>query len=334
VQFLVARSLSDDERAGGCGQELMRELRSAAATFTRRETALRDLVDALATHQIDALILKGTALAYTVYPEPYLRPRVDVDLLIQRDAVERTERVLASQGWVRDAESDREFASAQRHYAKDLGAAGIERVDLHWRMVNPPALAHVLAFDDVRPRAMAISQLGPAARTLTAGDALFLACLHLAVHHGDDAAHLLWLMDLHLLARALDATERARFLALVARGSMRDVCRSCLEAAHDCFQGTATSTLIADLAALPPDATSSYARPSTKATLLIADLLALPTWRRRAILLREHLFPSIAYLRSKYPACPRALLPFAAIYRIIVGVPGWFVARAKQTDGR
>ena len=30
------------------------------------------------------LVFKGTALAYTCYPEPSLRPRLDTDLLIRR----------------------------------------------------------------------------------------------------------------------------------------------------------------------------------------------------------------------------------------------------------
>jgi hypothetical protein len=55
-----------------------------------------------------------------------------------------------------------------------------------------------------------------------------------------------------------------------------------------------------------------------------ADLAALPTWRDRTLLIAEHLFPSFGYLQSRYPRCPKALLPAAAVHRIVAGAPKWF----------
>jgi hypothetical protein len=63
----------------------------------------------------------------------------------------------------------------------------------------------------------------------------------------------------------------------------------------------------------------------SKAASLYADLAALSSWRERVRLLGEHLFPSMTYLQTKYPRCPRVLLPFASLYRIVAGAPGWFV---------
>ena len=41
------------------------------------------------------LLLKGAALAYTLYPEPHLRERCDTDLLLpSREDAERAGRVL------------------------------------------------------------------------------------------------------------------------------------------------------------------------------------------------------------------------------------------------
>src|ERR1051325_9992633 len=60
----------------------------AAALASFRLTDLRALLEALCG--IDVFIPKGTALAYSLYERPDLRPRADTDLLIdaaQLDAV-------------------------------------------------------------------------------------------------------------------------------------------------------------------------------------------------------------------------------------------------------
>jgi hypothetical protein len=324
VHLLLGTSFTTGERAAPYAPALVRELRTHAVTYGRREAVLRDLLAALASAQIDALIVKGAALAYVAYAEPYLRPRVDIDLMIRRDALERAERVLSDLGWVRDIEADAELAAAQRHYTTPLGDGVTEHLDLHWRIVNPPALAGVVSFDELHARSIAVAGLGRSARTCAPGDALFLACLHLAVHHPDAAPDLLWLMDIHLLAESLDAIERTRFCALVARESMHVVCRSCLEDGYRYFQGAATASLLSALD-VSADGHQRFSRAMSKAASLYADLAALSSWRERVRLLGEHLFPSMTYLQTKYPRCPRVLLPFASLYRIVAGAPGWFV---------
>ena len=55
-----------------------------------------------------------------------------------------------------------------------------------------------------------------------------------------------------------------------------------------------------------------------------ADLMMLSSWRQRFALVREHLFPPVAYMRTKYAGCPAVLLPLAYLYRIVRGAPKWF----------
>jgi Uncharacterised nucleotidyltransferase len=337
VHLLIAASLKGTERAQPWADRLLRELRTAAVFYERREAVLRGALDALGTAVVDALILKGAALAYTVYSAPYLRPRVDIDLLIAREDVERAERVLAADGWVRDIESDKELAAAQRHYTKSLGLrAEAEHLDLHWRVVNPVAFAHALTFEELRPRAIPIPALGPVARTLCIGDALVLACLHLSAHHLDNSAGdgatvpLVWLFDIHLLIGRLDAIERQRFVAGATRRNVAAACRRALELTNQRFATLAAAALIADL---PDVADVRIGRPVTPMTLLREDLAALPSWRQRATLVREHLFPSMAYIRSKYPTWPVVLLPIASLHRIVVGAPNWVRPRKRQSSG-
>ena len=98
VHLLLADSLTRAESVRPDLLELTRELRTAAALDAARELHLKALLAALLASGIDALLLKGAALAHMVYTAPHLRPRVDIDLMIRRDALDRAEGVLAGQG--------------------------------------------------------------------------------------------------------------------------------------------------------------------------------------------------------------------------------------------
>lgn len=327
VHLMLAATMTAGDRRQPWAAELLRELRTSAAFHERRDATLRGLLDALGAARVDALLIKGAALSHTHYPEPYLRPRADIDLLVDRSDVERAQRVLECGGWARDVESDAELAKGQRHYTKPLGAAGrVERVDLHWRIANPLVFARALSFDELRARAVPIPSLGAAARTLAPADALLLACIHRVAHHADDPAApaLLWLTDICLLVERLERLERDRFLAVAARESLRAVCRDGLSAAAERLDSSACAHLAASL---PPSATEEPTERLLHTTspfaLMRADLAALASWRDRAALVREHLFPSKRYLRTKYPRWPAVLLPFAALYRIATGAAGW-----------
>jgi hypothetical protein len=66
-----------------------------------------------------------------------------------------------------------------------------------------------------------------------------------------------------------------------------------------------------------------FDRRTTRLHVLTSDLVEARSWRRRARLLREHLFPPRAYMRQAYAGCPAALLPLAYIARIVRGAPTW-----------
>ena len=54
--------------------------------FTGRD--IQAVVAALDGAGVPMLITKGTALAYTTYPQPWLRPRTDTDILVRPDDVD------------------------------------------------------------------------------------------------------------------------------------------------------------------------------------------------------------------------------------------------------
>ena len=71
--------------------------------------------------------------------------------------------------------------------------------------------------------------------------------------------------------------------------------------------------------------TAVYLRPQLrKVDVLVSDLRALPDWRSRLTLLREHVFPPADFMRQTYSGSPRALLPALYAWRFIEGAGGWF----------
>jgi hypothetical protein len=330
VHLLIADALTRSHGETDWGATIGRELRTSAVLHTRREAVLSAALDRLHAANVEVLLLKGAGLAYLAYEAPYLRPRVDTDLLIRREALEPAHAALIADGWTKGLESDAELASTQRHYTKTLDGGREEHIDLHWRVANPPGFARVLSFDELAARAIPVAPLGAVARTLSIPDALFLACVHLVAHHADDI-HLIWLVDIERLSRMLTADDRRHFLALAARESMCAVCRHALMVTEGWLGTGAAAAIAADL---PPDTvvepSARWLRGGSRAARLGTELAALATWRERVTLLREHLFPSTAYLRAKYPRCPERLLPVAALHRILAGAPGWLRSSSRQ----
>ena len=324
VHRLIANGLPPQERDRPAAAALLRELRTAALFHDRRERLLRGVLRALTAAGLRALLIKGAALAYTAYPAPWLRPRVDIDLLVHPGDLDASDAVLRAEGWTRDAEPDHHLAAAQRHYRMPIpGQPGqVEHLDLHWRPVNPPAFATLPPFDAWWDRAVPLPALDPAARTAAPDDALLLACVHLAAHHGA-AIDLLWLLDVHRVAVQLTAEERARFAATAARAGLRTVCARVLGMTVECYPDPRSARLLSSLRSEDArERTALFSRSVRPVRALAADLAALG-WRDRVRLLREHLLPPRAYLRAKYPRCPGPLIPFAAVYRVLAGLPRW-----------
>jgi hypothetical protein len=329
VHLLIADALTRRHGDTDWGATLGRELRTCAVLHPRREAVLSTTLDRLRAANVEVLLLKGAGLAYLAYEAPYLRPRVDTDLLIRREALESAHAALIADGWTKDVESNAELASTQRHYTKTLDGGRDEHIDLHWRVANPPAFARVLSFDELSARAIPVAPLGGAARTLSIPDALFLACVHLVAHHADDI-HLIWLVDIEQLSRMLTADDRRHFLALAARESMCGVCRHALMATERWLGTGAAAAIAADLPDTAAEPSARWLRGGSRAARLGTELAALATWRERVTLLQEHLFPSTAYLRAMYPRCPERLLPVAALHRILAGAPAWLRSGSRH----
>jgi hypothetical protein len=314
-----------DQIDGAATERALALLRAAAVTAMLRQRALHRVIDAFDAAETPMLLIKGVGLAYTVYPEPSLRPAGDIDLFIARASLETAEAALASAGFARDLEPDTESASMQRHYVRREADGTPYVVDLHWRISNRQIFAGALSFDEAWNASQPVRRLGRDARTLGTADALLLACIHRIAHHQDDP-HLIWLWDIHLLAGAMTSMDVEGLAARAAKSEMRAVVARGFELSQTRFGTAVDQRLLLELhGSGSAEASAGFVgRQTRQVELVLSDLATIATAGDRARLLREHLFPRLAYMAAKYPACPRLLLPLAYLYRIARGAPKWF----------
>ena len=307
VDGLIWQQLRDQKTSNAPGlAELGRRARLQSQWELSHAAAVADLLNRCADAQIPVLLLKGTALAYSIYAAPSLRSRGDTDLLIAPKDRQRTQVLLAQVG----------FKSVGSTSSTDL-QAGFERVDpsgarqvidLHWAACNSPLLTGVWSFEELHTRAQRLPKLSPSALALSKSDALIHACLHWAInrhvpyHYGElsrvGGNRLIWLYDLHLLAQSLDANDLADLRQQLVAKRIASLCLPALRAALAHLPTPALSELVEQIKPLSRHNWRSWALSGGWLRRSLGELIASP---HRARYLRDLLVADPEALRARYP---------------------------------
>ena len=300
--------------------------RLAAATEALQRQDLSRLLDAFADARVCPLLLKGAQLAYTHYPQPWLRPRFDTDLLIRPSDCDRADEVLRRLGYSRSIQVSGTLVANQLQYQRQDRYGLTDTIDLHWKITNPHLFADLLTFEELTAAARPVVELGRHARGLANTHALILACVHRVAHH-QNSDRLIWLYDIHLIAQAMSPGERADFVDLVLRKRLRSICVSGLDRARDRFLTAYPAEWLEPLRIDDRDAepTAAFLRDGfRRVDILRSDLRSVGGWTDQLRLIREHLFPPAAYVRARYGS--RTPLVVAYVDRVVTGMAKWFRA--------
>lgn len=316
-----ARQIPADVR-----ETLRAQALNAAAVDLAARRELTRMLELMAGADIRPLLIKGTALACTHYPEPGLRQRADTDLLLRGSERDALFALLAAQGYRRGEDTGADLASAEASFSKE-GSPLV--LDVHWRINNSPLLAGALRFVELDAQAVPVTALGPHARAPGVVHALLLAAIHRATHHqapfyaggvehrGD---RFIWLYDLHLLAPLLTTEDCAALAQLAARHRVAGLCLDALRHTQEAFGTPLPAGLLEALerAAAPREPSMVFLRGGRR-RLLLTELHALPGWGPRGRWLREHALPPGDYMLRKYAVRQRWLLPALYVRRAL----GW-----------
>ena len=285
---------------------------------------LAALLPLLAEAQVPVVLLKGSALAATLYPEPGLRPLGDVDLLIPRDAMHRAGALLEARDYREEAEVTQGFGARylqEKIYMRRAGRPS--QVDLHWHLTSMPYYRRRIPIAWFWERTARQAVAGTQALVFEPEAQLLHLSLHFALHHW--AERLLWSFDLALLlARSgsdLDWEETARAarafgLTQAVQTSLAGAC-----AAWGAAVPAGVTELLA--AARPGPAERVFLTVMSarrREARVLSDGLSLPGVRAKLGFWLELLFPSPAYMRQRYQIARGALLPFYYLARLAKGL--------------
>lgn len=278
-------------------------LQAMARTAVMHEMAgcleARRVLSVLAGAGIDVLLLKGSALAYWLYREPWHRPRADLDVLVANvDAARLAVAALASAGYslvagVGPDATDGFEVALQRQ-------AGIV-VDLHWQLLNHAVLTRGLPFGGLARHARAIPALHPHAQGLGHVHALLHALLHRVTNIAKgEADRLIWLYDIHLLAAHLDEDDWNEVVDASARHAIATPCLEGLRATRAILRTALPPAIDAALSAQVANEQWQL-DASNQGAMDRAHLRALPLPGQVAWL-RNKLLPSREFMRHRYAA--------------------------------
>lgn len=302
------------------------ELRERAAA-QMAASALRDaesmrVLDRARYSELPLVVLKGLALAYTVYAQPWTRERGDTDLLVHRDDIARFDRLFQDLGYAVLPHVRGELTLPQRHYVRDDERGFRHAWDLHWRLTTSQALRFALPEDRVWANAATAPAL-VGAKMPARSDALLLACIHRLAHHFDDK-RLIWLWDIRLLLEAMTEED----LAAVEKGVTRDAraaaaARQSLSVARD-WVAVRIPDRLGVILEMSTDTAPAFLWSGSRRriTYLIGEVRAARRQDRLRLLV-ERVLPSRSSMRERYPSVPELLLPFAYLWRLAIGIPGW-----------
>jgi hypothetical protein len=304
--------------------ELARAVREEAVIESIRQKETICVLQALYDAAVRPIVFKGTALAYTCYADPLLRPRLDTDLLIGSEDINAASIALESMGFERTARPTGEHVTHQRTYLR--AACGVESAfDVHWKIADPQAFADLFPYVELRRSAVPIPALGPHALGPSDVHALLIACAHRVAHHYDDDT-LIFLCDVDVLVRRLGSADWDRVVALAGEKQIRAVTARGLRLARQLLGAPIPDDVLAALDSPGGlERTAAYLNPRLrKVDILWSDLHALRGWRARVKLLREHIVPTPDFIRRSYGATSAILLPALYIHRVFHGARKWF----------
>ena len=286
---------------------------------------LKKVLQALLEIGIHPVLLKGTSLSFSLYPQPGLRPRYDTDFLIAKEDMTKVSELMVQLGYESLYDAEVELFSSQMTFIKQDKLKVSHAYDIHWRISNARrSFSEELNYSDLYKDALEISRLGSNAKTLCNIDALLLACFHRAVHFSQMGDRLIWLYDIHLLVCALDEHEFALFYQKAKKMTIATICSDAILTAQDWFNTSLTEAMVKRLSRLPVSEPSiAYLTTGRQAGIkhhALLELKDLSSLREKLRYFYQKVFPPVNYMLWRYDTKRKYLLPFLYLYRLVFGV--------------
>jgi hypothetical protein len=313
------------------------ERRDALTDFAARILGVRgrakldataaEVFAAFAAADVDALLLKGPALARMLYAEGESRGYSDVDVLVAPGDLDRARAALAQAGFADLSEAlGIDDVGGVVHDETWVGPdpEGHQSVDLHLRLPGAAAPAQRV-WDALSARRTAIELAGRAIPVLRREGLALHVALH-AAQHG--AAHAKGIVDLQL---ALERWPEEVWRAAAALATEIDAARAFASGLRQVGDGARLAERLELAPASAPDA-----RERPRGTFHLQALSGARGPRARARILRRALLPRRAWIVYTYPWARGGGPLLAAAYAVHLARAPLWAARAwryRRTAG-
>ncbi len=299
---------------------------------------LSGMLDAFQHADIDILILKGPALARSVYPDPATRPSSDLDILIKPAQVERAVVLLQELGYRRKTKRFMPFL--KDIYKDDLFSPpgktpDLRGIELHWDLYLCHGKTREVSVEDLLQRAVELKTPSLTMRILHPIDALMYSAINIRNHLPHN--RLTWIYDTALLAGQLSKADDWKILqrrCVEWRG--RNALETALKLSQD-WAGISIPFGFDDFFQWPAPVTVESARHRRPGmghewlvdgvfiyvvrTLSFDSISSIFSMVTGVFTL---LFPSADHIRASYPPSHRLLLPLSYVRRWLNWGKIWF----------
>lgn len=257
-------------------------------------------------NQIPFLVWKGSALAYDLYSDPLLRPRVDTDILISPKQRKNVFALLKANDYI--PQENQQDVLGQVSFIKQINQLTVI-YDVHWQVFAQQSLKSLFAFEELWGERKKLSLL--AAHTVSDEMALILSSVHWVAHHYSyPEPH--WIADLQLLSAHRSPIWWQKVQEICEAKKIRHLVHGTLQQAQveSPWEGET----------LPVEPLQYLLSPArTQWSDFYQDWRSMG-WLQRFHVFRSHLFPRADYIRQKYQIRFAGFLPFFYFFRIFSGL--------------
>lgn len=285
-----------------------------------REEELTLFFKELHQQAIPFILLKGTALAYSVYDSSVLRPRLDTDIWIREEDAQKTRKILEALDFncnhlITGSLANYQFMASKRD---SMGIA--LSYDIHWKLSNPQKFSNFLTFDTAYKSSEEIDLGKARVRILSPKDALLHALVHRATHHKNEEK-LIWFYDIFLLVQKIGIENLNHFLSYAKSKNLYEISARGLLDTQAWFYFDLSKV---DLDNLSENLELGVPEKPRLIHRIASDLKEL-SWSKKLRLVFELLFPASDFMLSKYEVSSKLWLPLLYFWRLFCGL--WRVFR-------
>lgn len=224
---------------------ISKQLRNSFLSNSKRNLLITNklfkIISLFSKENIRVIPYKGTVLAGCVYGKLSLRQVYDIDIIIDRQDLESTRKLLISQGYQLKENFD--------HEQSYFNPTNQVEIDVHWQF-TPFYFPLKVSFDDLWQNRQILSLNNQKIETLSSEDLLFLLCIQIAKDCWERKQKIEYLAKVSDIAQVIAKTPDLNWLELFNKGENQDTQRIiyfALILAHNLFKITLPDNIIKQL---------------------------------------------------------------------------------------